>query len=285
MVDMKGCDYSLTLIFAYAEVIAGDMSDKVRVIRFDALKRLQAILAFYKDRGYMEELLDGIAEKKCQMIMSVTSKTEMEKVLKPHCPHYDGVKFIPDTYNVPEEELIPDWERFVQAMNYAMMKQFSALEKGGRMAVLMGDIKKKGKLYSMIAEIVKPGTMENIIIKAQHNCFSDNTQYSGTFIPILHEYVLIVRKDSPTAIPVLMCSQKTMDIRDMPGATWRDVVAAVLEECNKAVSLAYLYEQIEPNKKARANQWWKEKIRQTLQCNPEHFDHVGRGLWCIRKSA
>lgn len=103
---------------------------------------------------------------------------------------------------------IPDWERFVQAMNYAMMKQFSALEKGGRMAVLMGDIKKKGKLYSMIAEIVKPGTMENIIIKAQHNCFSDNTQYSGTFIPILHEYVLIVRKDSPTAIPVLMCSRK-----------------------------------------------------------------------------
>ena len=180
---------------------------------------------------------------------------------------------------------IPDWERFVQAMNYAMMKQFSALEKGGRMAVLMGDIKKKGKLYSMIAEIVKPGTMENIIIKAQHNCFSDNTQYSGTFIPILHEYVLIVRKDSPTAIPVLMCSQKTMDIRDMPGATWRDVVSAVLEECNKAVSLAYLYEQIEPHKKARANQWWKEKIRQTLQCNPEHFDHVGRGLWCIRKSA
>ena len=53
---------------------------------------------------------------------------------------------------------IPDWERFVQAMNYAMMKQFSALEKGGRMAVLMGDIKKKGKLYSMIAEIVKPET-------------------------------------------------------------------------------------------------------------------------------
>lgn len=84
--------------------------------------------------------------------------------------------------------------------------------------------------------------------------------------------------------------QRTVYLNDktvhaMPGATWRDVVAAVLEECNKAVSLAYLYEQIEPHKKARANQWWKEKIRQTLQCNPEHFDHVGRGLWCIRKSA
>ena len=83
----------------------------------------------------------------------------------------------------------------------------------------------------------------------------------------------------------LRSAPDTLGIRDMPGATWRDVVAAVLEECNKAVSLAYLYEQIEPHKKARANQWWKEKIRQTLQGNPEHFDHVGRGLWCIRKSA
>ncbi len=60
---------------------------------------------------------------------------------------------------------IPDWSKFVEAMNYAMMKQFAALEKGGRMAVLMGDIKKKGKLYSMLSEIVKPGTLEkrNII--------------------------------------------------------------------------------------------------------------------------
>lgn len=33
---------------------------------------------------------------------------------------------------------IPDWNRFVETMNYAMMKQFSSLEKGGRMAVLMG---------------------------------------------------------------------------------------------------------------------------------------------------
>ena len=213
-----------------------------------------------------------------------------------HPPYWDIIKYSDVMYKASDVKSkygydpmpldlsrIPDWERFVQAMNYAMMKQFSALEKGGRMAVLMGDIKKKGKLYSMIAEIVKPGTMENIIIKAQHSCFSDNTQYSGAFIPILHEYVLIVRKDSPTAIPVLMCSQKTMDIRDMPGATWRDVVAAVLEDCNGAVSLTYLYEQIEPHKKAQANKWWKEKIRQTLQCNPAHFVHDGRGMWSLNR--
>ena len=51
---------------------------------------------------------------------------------------------------------ISDWEQFVEAMNFAMMKQFSSLEKGGRMVVLMGDIKKRDKLYSMLAEIIKP---------------------------------------------------------------------------------------------------------------------------------
>ena len=180
---------------------------------------------------------------------------------------------------------IESWDDFVKAMNYAMMKQFSALENGGRMAVLMGDIKKKGRLYSMLAEIVKPGTLENIIIKAQHNCFSGRTQYSGKFIPILHEYVMIVRKDSPVLIPILMTQSSTVDIRDMPGATWRDVIAAVLETCKEPVALSFLYEQIEPHKKAQSNKWWKEKIRQTLQINPMHFTHDGRGLWSLNRNA
>ena len=180
---------------------------------------------------------------------------------------------------------IPDWDKFVEAMNYCLMKQFAALEKGGHIAVLMGDIKKKGKLYSMLAEIVKPGTLENIIIKAQHNCFSDKTHYSGSFIPILHEYVMILKKDEPLLYPILVTQRKNIDIRDMPGATWRDVVAAVLEQSKEPVTLTFLYEQIEPHKKAQTNQWWKEKVRQTLQINPSHFSHDGRGLWSLRKSA
>lgn len=180
---------------------------------------------------------------------------------------------------------IPDWNQFVQAMNHAMLKQYSALEQGGRMAVLMGDIKKKGHLYSMISEIAKPGTLENIIIKVQHNCFSDNTAYSGRFIPILHEYVMVVKKDAGLIVPVLLTEKKECDIRDLPEATWRDVVAAVMEPCKEAVSLSYLYGQIETHRKAKENQWWREKIRQTLQCNPKQFEHTGRGLWKLKQSA
>ena len=179
---------------------------------------------------------------------------------------------------------IQDWDKFVEVMNYAMMKQYSALQKGGRMAVLMGDIKKKGKLYSMISEIIKPGTLENIIIKAQHNCFSDNISYSGHFIPILHEYVMIVRKDNPLIFPILFSKKQNSDIRDMPGATWRDIVAAVLEEKTEAVPLSYLYEQLAEHKKAKQNKWWKEKIRQTLQYNPAYFIHTERGMWKLSRT-
>ena len=180
---------------------------------------------------------------------------------------------------------IPKWEDFVRVMNYAMMKQFCALERGGRMAVLVGDIKKKGQLYSMLFELIKPGTLENVIIKAQHNCFSNQTQYSGHFIPILHEYLLIIKKDASLVYPILMTEPVQKDIRDMNGATWRDVVAAVLETCQSPVSLAYIYEQVEPYTKARKNQWWKEKVRQTLQCSPQFFVHIGRGMWALNRSA
>ena len=213
-----------------------------------------------------------------------------------HPPYWDIIKYsdvmykasdVQNRYGYDPRKLdlsrIPNWEQFVEAMNYAMMKQFASLEKGGRMAVLMGDIKKKGKLYSMLAEIIKPGTLENIIIKAQHNCFSDNTQYSGSFIPILHEYVMIVRKDTPLLVPVIVAKEIKADIRDMAGATWRDVVAAVLEECTEAVTLTYLYEQIEPHKKAKNNKHWREKIRQTLQINPNHFHHTDRGMWVLKR--
>ena len=213
-----------------------------------------------------------------------------------HPPYWDIIKYSDVMYNASDVQnrygydprkldlsRIPNWEQFVEAMNYAMMKQFTSLEKGGRMAVLMGDIKKKGKLYSMLAEIIKPGTLENIIIKAQHNCFSDNTQYSGNFIPILHEYVMIVRKDTPLLVPVIVAKEIKADIRDMAGATWRDVVAAVLEECTEAVTLTYLYEQIEPHKKAQNNKHWREKIRQTLQINPNHFHHTDRGMWVLKR--
>lgn len=172
-----------------------------------------------------------------------------------------------------------DWNDFVKKMNYCMLKQYSSLEKGGRMFVLMGDWKQKGKLYSMLCDIAKPGTLEQIIIKMEHNCVSDRTQYSNlNFVPICHEYVMVVRKDAAVIIPVAVSKKKEMDMRDCLSATWRDVIAAIFEDENRAMKTEEIYAAVDGHKKCEANPHWKEKIRQTLQRYPD-FKNVSVGVW------
>jgi hypothetical protein len=177
---------------------------------------------------------------------------------------------------------IEKWDDFVKALNYCMMKQFVALQKGGRMAVLVGDIKKKGKLYSMIFELVKPGTLENVVVKAQHNCWSDGVHYSGKpFIPIVHEYMLIIRKDAPLIFEVQQTKKRMVDVRELKNATWRDIVAAVIEDLGGEAPLSKIYEAVLSFKRAEDYPTIEEKIRQTVRINPKTFISVSRGVYAL----
>lgn len=98
--------YEFTIAMAIGEVITSGADERLFKLRLGALGELNGRLRAYEKLGYIAELVDPIAEKKCAMILKATSKAEMDKILKPHCPHYDGSKFVPDEYNVPEEELI-----------------------------------------------------------------------------------------------------------------------------------------------------------------------------------
>ena len=173
------------------------------------------------------------------------------------------------------------WEEFVEMMNFCMLKQFSALERGGRMFTLMGDMKKRGRLYSMLCDIAKPGTTEQILIKMQHNCVSDGRSYSNqNFVPIVHEYVLVSRKDAALFFPVSVARCKKFDIRNSKNSTWRDIVASVLEDCGHEMPLSDIYAKIEGHKRCDANQNWKAKVRQTLQLW-SGFKSVDRGVWAL----
>lgn len=108
-------DFVVALIPYYAEIMAGDMPDRIRELRFLAIRKLQDCLGLYQKLGYMEKLLYAIAEKKGRLICSISSKADMERLLKPGCPHYDGNRFIPDEFCIPEEELICWSETSLQA--------------------------------------------------------------------------------------------------------------------------------------------------------------------------
>lgn len=185
-------------------------------------------------------------------------------------------------YDPRESDLsqIADWEQFLRKLNQTVMKQYAALERGGRMGILMGDIKKKGRLYSMLFGIAKPGTVEQVVIKQQYHCTSDRIAYrSDAFIPLAHEYLLILRKELPFTLDYQITRTVRLSMQDSLSVTWKDVVAAVLKEEGN-ISLQELYTCVEGFKKCKGNPFWKEKIRQTLY-RYNCFSKKESGCWAL----
>lgn len=209
-----------------------------------------------------------------------------------HPPYHDMVVYSGQQYSDSEVEKkygfdpkvndlsrCTSWEDFVQKMNYCMLKQFHSLENGGRMFVLMGDMKRKGRLYSMLCDIAKPGTLEQIIIKTQHNCVSDRSSYSNlNFVPIVHEYLMVVKKESGLIVPMTYTKRVKVDMRMSKSASWRDIIHSILESGQQ--SLEGLYRQMENTPKAMNNPHWREKIRQVVQ-NTRYFTRVAEGTYAL----
>lgn len=174
------------------------------------------------------------------------------------------------------------WDIFMKELNAIVMKYYAAMETGARMSILMGDVRRNG-LHSMLTDIVKPGQLEQIIIKTQHNCVSNGRSYTNkNFVPLVHEYILVMKKIAPYMINFQLPQKYEMDIRDSKTATWRDVVYAVLEKVGtgKPVRLEDIYKEIEGHKKCNSNPHWKEKVRQILQ-QYEAFINVEKGVWAL----
>ena len=177
-----------------------------------------------------------------------------------------------------------DWQDFVDKMNYCLLKQFTALKKGGRMFVLMGDWKQKGRLYSMLCDIVKLGTLEQIVIKAEHNCWSDNNTYSSmNFVPIQHEYLMVLRKDSAMLIPASVAKNSVFSILEAKTSTWKDILQAVLEEAGRPLSRRELYAAVKESARAKTgdNNNIEAKIRQTLGRFPRVFRAISEDHYSL----
>mgnify|MGYP007073664717 CR=1 FL=1 len=80
-------DYIPVINRCIAEIIMAAIPDQTKNLRFLAVLKLQGYLHQYEQRGYMPKLIHAIAEKKCRMIGTITTESEMEKLLK--CCYYD----------------------------------------------------------------------------------------------------------------------------------------------------------------------------------------------------
>ena len=190
-----------------------------------------------------------------------------------------GIPYAGSMYKDPTKELSKSdlgqmqWDTFMKTLNTVIMKYYAAMETGARMSILMGDVRRKGVCHSMLKDIVQPGQLDQIIIKAQHNCVSDGRAYAHkNFVPIVHEYIMVIKKLAPYIIDFSLPTKHEMDIRDSKTATWRDVVLAVMEKLGDS--------EIENHEKAKLNPHWKEKVRQTLQSSTR-CQNKARGVWAV----
>lgn len=131
-------------------------------------------------------------------------------------PVYSGIQnggIWGDTINPNDGSRISDPWKFKKWFDRCNANLFNLLHKGGRLAILMGDSRYKQQYYSMFKNMDIFGNLEQVIIKQQHNCLSDSKNYLNRFIPISHEYLVIIRKNSPYIVPITTVNFIEKDIR------------------------------------------------------------------------
>ena len=115
-----------------------------------------------------------------------------------HPPYWNIIKYSDDPGDLSN---ISKYGDFIESLARACKRLLKALEpNGGHLAVLLGDVRRRGKYYFIFRDLIsRLGDPDYpILIKAQHNVKSFGRRYSiEYFIPLAHEYVLMWRVSEP----------------------------------------------------------------------------------------
>lgn len=197
-------------------------------------------------------------------------------------PRYSGVEWGNKIHPSDGSHLSNPVE-FTKWFNRIQANFYASLRKGGRLAIVMGDSRFRGNFYSMFKSMDVYGTLEQVIVKEQHNCISDSSKYSNAkFIPIKHEYLVIIRKDDNYIFPCHIIKQVAIDIRQSVKVTWKTLIQATIENLGGKASIGQLYEILAKHPKAKDNNNVREKIRQILGSFSQEFVRISEGVFILR---
>lgn len=111
-----------------------------------------------------------------------------------HPPYWNIIRY---SYAPGDLSNVADYEQFRKLLMTCLKRCYDALDPGGRLAVLIGDVRRQGRYTAIIRDVLNfsHGEVRSIIIKVQHNCTSDRKQYGKLEdVPIKHEYCIVFRK-------------------------------------------------------------------------------------------
>lgn len=210
-----------------------------------------------------------------------------------HPPYHDMIVYSgrvwgKDTKPHPDDlSRCVNYNDYIEKLNFVIRKLYHGLRKNGRLAVLVGDYRKKGEFYSIQNDMIKIGKYESFIVKGQYNCKSDNKRYRSPFIPIVTEYLLLFQKEDCFIVPVTTTKTVLEDIRkkDDPTVTWRTLVRSTIESMGGKCHLRDLYIALRNHPKARKNTNYAARIRATLYENPNDYVRLGNGYFQLKYMA
>ena len=114
-----------------------------------------------------------------------------------HPPYWNIIRYSDDPADLSSCD---DYECFRQRLCLCLERCFRALDLGGRLAVLVGDVRKRGRYTPIVRDVLNMedelGPIQSVIIKTQHACRSDWRDYRHMpDVRIRHEYCVVFRRD------------------------------------------------------------------------------------------
>lgn len=201
-----------------------------------------------------------------------------------HPPYWDIISYESQRKSYSKNDLSNQmpYEEFIKKLNIVNEKIYHSLVLGGRHAILIGDVRKQGEYYSIIKDMTWYGDLESHIIKIQYNCLSDNKTYSNNnFIPIKHEHLLVFKKNKVWLVNEKITNTIQVNIMEVTNITWRDLIQATIQYLKNKASIDEIYNILIKSKKAQNNNHVREKIRQTLNTNPNFQKVENEWVLCI----
>ena len=115
-----------------------------------------------------------------------------------HPPYSNTIKY---SENIEGDISLLSTDVFLQEVKKVAEESFRVLKKGKMCAVMMGDIRRHGKVvplgFRVMECFLQAGfTNKEIIIKEQHNCRSTNywEKRNTDFLLLAHEYIFVFQK-------------------------------------------------------------------------------------------
>jgi len=118
-----------------------------------------------------------------------------------HPPYWNIIRY---SDNGADLSTMDDYNDFRQALRVCLQRCYAALVPGGRLAVLVGDVRRRGQYVPIVRDVLnwedELGDLRAVIIKAQHHCRSDGVKYTQLEDPrIQHEYCVLFKKPTLAA--------------------------------------------------------------------------------------